>query len=279
MSWRFWIFAPILKIQDLHHFFMIGEDVMKILYVGWGHPSSLQFSQCLKEARVWPLARSALHAVVIPTSSQLKSPGAPSWRLFTSMPTQHHYSASMVSNSSSFPFDLKIHATDYLPDALATDTLRGLVHQQDEQLSYLNDEIALLRVCLHALEEQRAELAKFRDLHRALLAPIRKLAPEILAEVFIQCAMDVWNGPLPNGWHACTFDDRLSLLRVCQWWKPGFWMVLRFDATSQKPGECEEFSQSSPNLLMDSLLLIYINSTWPLDSIKHNSCNRLLGME
>ena len=35
MSWRFCIFGPILKIQDLHQFFVIGEDVMNILYLQW----------------------------------------------------------------------------------------------------------------------------------------------------------------------------------------------------------------------------------------------------
>ena len=176
----------------------------------------------------------------------------------------------MVSNSSSFSFDLKTHATDYLPDALAADTLRGLIHQQDEQLSCLDDEIAQLRVRLHVLEEQRAELAKFRDLHRAFLAPIRKLAPEILGEVFIQCVLDAWNGPFENGWHAHGWPAfpsvvRLSLRRVCQRWEriaigtPGVWTVLRFDATQWQPYDHVQMCLDNSGCLPIQVRLDYCN--------------------
>ena len=49
------------------------------------------------------------------------------------------------------------------------------------------NEITQLRVRIHALEEQKAEVAKFRDLHWAFLAPIWKLPPEILGELCIRC--------------------------------------------------------------------------------------------
>ena len=148
----------------------------------------------------------------------------------------------MGRNNSSVQFDLKAHATDFVPDALAANTLRGLTHQQDEQLKGLDDEIPQLRVRSHALKQHGAEIAESGRLLQTFQAPIRKLAPEILGEVFIQYGMDAWNVPLKNhrgvrGWQACTSDFRLPLLLVCQRWKriaigtPALWTLLRIDFT------------------------------------------------
>ena len=134
--------------------------------------------------------------------------------------------------NSSVQFDLKTHATDFVPDALAADALRRLIHQQDEELKDLDDEIEQLTARLYALEDQRAEIAKSHRLHRAFLAPIRKLAPEILGEVFIQCLL-----ASRDDWPA--YDVRLLLLRVCQRWKriaigtPGLWTFLRLEFAPQ----------------------------------------------
>ena len=140
----------------------------------------------------------------------------------------------MASNNSSVHFDLKTHATDFVPDAVTRDALRRLIHQQDEELKDLDDEISQLRVPPRVLKEQRAELAKSHLLHRAFLGPIRKLAPEILGEVFIQLASQ---RPL-----YCRFisdwlisDVRLPLLLVCQRWKriamgtPRLWTFSRIN--------------------------------------------------
>ena len=151
----------------------------------------------------------------------------------------------MGPNNASVQFDLKTYATDFVPDGLAADTLRSLIHQQDEQLKSIDDEIAQLRVRLHALEQQRPEVAKSRRLHQAFLAPIRKLAPELLGEVFIQYGLGVWNA-LKNdwavlGWPAHTSDFRLLLLQVCQRWRriaigtPGLWTLLPINFSPQIP--------------------------------------------
>ena len=138
----------------------------------------------------------------------------------------------MAQNNSSVYFDLETHATDFVPDDLAVKALRGLIHEQGEKLKSLDGEIA-------QLQEQRAEVAKHRDLHRAFLAPIRKLAPEILGEIFIQCLLDPRNsGPM----NRCSIHDgpeyggstevRFLLLQVCRRWKriaigtPGLWTAL-----------------------------------------------------
>ena len=149
----------------------------------------------------------------------------------------------MVPNSSSVCFDFKTHATDFVPDARAADTLRGLIHQQDEQLKGLDDEIAQLKVRIHSLEEQKAELAKFRDLYQAFLAPIRKLPPEILGKVFIQCLLVSQNPGDNHVTPPCqySYDARHHLVQVCQRWRrtaigtPVLWTIVQLDLTPWGP--------------------------------------------
>ena len=50
---RFYIFGPILKIQDLRQFFVIGEDVMNILYLQWVEVTP----QLCKFPSVWSKSR------------------------------------------------------------------------------------------------------------------------------------------------------------------------------------------------------------------------------
>ena len=47
----------------------------------------------------------------------------------------------MALNNTFVRFDFETHATDFVPDAVAADTLRGLIHQQDVQLNGFDDEI------------------------------------------------------------------------------------------------------------------------------------------
>lgn len=126
-------------------------------------------------------------------------------------------------------FDLETYGTDFVPDRKVADTLRAIVHQQDEHLKGLEDEILRLTVRLRNAEAEKAAVHNSRCLHQAFLAPIRKLAPEILGEVFIHC-LPVSSTPLP------VFDIRLLLLQVCRQWKriaigtPRFWTAVGVEA-------------------------------------------------
>ena len=100
------------------------------------------------------------------------------------------------------------------------------------------------------------------------------------------------NSNCPNTWNdnrtECLwlYDDKL---RVCHDFKLSTTTVDKHMGISLDfmewyllvwtEGECEEFWQSSLNLLMDSLLLIYLDSNWLFGSIKHNQFDKLLGME
>ena len=166
----------------------------------------------------------------------------------------------MALKNSFVRFDLETHATDFVPDALAADTLRSLIHQQDVQLNGFDDEITQLRVRIRALEEQKAEVAKFRDLHRAFLAPIRKLPPEILGEVFVQCLLALRDEERSRfKKFADVFNVCGPLFRVCKRWKrialgtPGLWTVFQvIPGTKDRVQMCLDKSGALPiQILLD----------------------------
>src|SRR5882724_2203052 len=135
----------------------------------------------------------------------------------------------MESSTTSVHFDLETHVTDFFPDAQAANTLRALINEQDAQLKSLDVEIAQLK-------DRWSEVAKSRDIHRALLAPIRKLPPEILGQIFVQFLLGSIHDSSqfnPSCWNCSELDDvRIPLLLVCQRWKrtaigtPRLWTIL-----------------------------------------------------
>ncbi|KAJ7230286.1 hypothetical protein GGX14DRAFT_582744 [Mycena pura] len=55
----------------------------------------------------------------------------------------------------------------------------------DSRLAFLDDEIARLRARVEQLEEERIVIRTRREHNRAILSPLRRMPPEVLAEVFL----------------------------------------------------------------------------------------------
>jgi len=62
----------------------------------------------------------------------------------------------MAPSNTSISFELETLATDFVPNGLAANVLRGLIHQEVEQLKQLDDEATQLRFRLLGLETRRA---------------------------------------------------------------------------------------------------------------------------
>jgi len=129
-------------------------------------------------------------------------------------------------NSTTISFDLATYATDFIPDTLAAGNLRHLIRQDDEQLKALENEIAQLQASLFFRMAQRSEVPQSHNLRRAFLAPILKLAPKLLGEVFTHI-LGTWRLPMEEP------DVRGPLLHVCKRWlriaigTPALWTRLR----------------------------------------------------
>ncbi|KAK7001422.1 hypothetical protein R3P38DRAFT_3049036 [Favolaschia claudopus] len=96
--------------------------------------------------------------------------------------------------------------TNYCPTDDEVLEIQKLIAEPIQQISSLDDEIALL-------QEQRSHLSSYVAAHKVLISPIRRLPPDIIAEIFLaclpthrNCVMNVTEAPVLLG-------------RICSSWR------------------------------------------------------------
>ena len=57
----------------------------------------------------------------------------------------------------------------------------------EADISQIDDEATRLQAILDGLACKRAAIHRHAQVHRALIAPVRRLPPEVLSEIFLQC--------------------------------------------------------------------------------------------
>src|ERR1700691_2676050 len=65
----------------------------------------------------------------------------------------------------------------------AISNAQATIFQLDDKITYLQDVVVLV----DSLMQKRDAIQKYKNLHMALVAPIRRLPPEVLSEIFLQC--------------------------------------------------------------------------------------------
>ncbi|KAJ7684622.1 hypothetical protein DFH06DRAFT_1288884 [Mycena polygramma] len=73
-----------------------------------------------------------------------------------------------------------------LPSALQVAGIRDFVHEMDAELSRKELAIAATQASLDELLCEHAELSRTSQKHKAFIAPIRRIPPELIAEIFTQ---------------------------------------------------------------------------------------------
>jgi hypothetical protein len=137
----------------------------------------------------------------------------------------------MEEPQPSSQYDTQILATDFAPDERK---LRAVMDQQREEMKQLDAEISRPEGRLGELHARRASVRQAYDVNKGLLAPVRKLPPETLGEVFMYCLTDL-SGP------GAFQQAPLHLMRVCRRWRrvaagtPYLWT--RYAAVSMKAGQ------------------------------------------
>ena len=117
------------------------------------------------------------------------------------------------------------------------------IQQMQSTVESVENEITRLRRTLTELEDYRGQLYDNIGRHQAVLSPIRKIPPEILAEIFLHAAGDgsvVW--PRQKG----GVEMPWLLGRICSYWRtitlslPLLWSKIRLDFScgfeSRSPG-------------------------------------------
>ncbi|KAJ7628715.1 hypothetical protein FB45DRAFT_748721 [Roridomyces roridus] len=120
------------------------------------------------------------------------------------------------------------------PRGPQVDFIRSAVSQTNVQLAYLDEEISQLRHRLKQLEEKRAELLDYRTRNVAVLSPLRRMPPELLAEIFS------WTLPPPSpdlSGCAAVKHSPWILAQVSKYWRtvalsqPALWSLVYLDYT------------------------------------------------
>lgn len=100
--------------------------------------------------------------------------------------------------------------TDQTPSPIQAAAIRRTIQMATESLSVADEEIRNLENTLSDLQCKRGKLYDYAEAHKVLVAPIRNVPTEVLAEMFILC--------LAENWQDRTFDRRqapLLLSGVC----------------------------------------------------------------
>ncbi|KAJ7698987.1 hypothetical protein B0H17DRAFT_317209 [Mycena rosella] len=86
----------------------------------------------------------------------------------------------------SSPFTSKL-GTNYCPEDEEIAQIRALLAEPANRLESLDEEISKLQVALDRMKEERSRLGAYVEGHRALISLARRLALDIIQEIFLAC--------------------------------------------------------------------------------------------
>lgn len=122
-----------------------------------------------------------------------------------------YLSESSNSNIASVgPPSSHLAGSRVIPTGSDAQEIRDIVRDADCSIYLLNTQIEILTL-------QRNSLQRHRDIHAALLAPVRKLPPEILASIFDMCLSE--ENPDRSPYTLKSQRPPLLLARICTEWR------------------------------------------------------------
>lgn len=123
------------------------------------------------------------------------------------------FSSDSLSNLTSHV--LHLLGTRFIPTDTDVAIVQGSVQYADEQIRAINAEIGKLTL-------KRDQLQQFRDVHTALMAPIRRLPDELLSVIFELCSPQPVSDPASNFSPLCPplpSQAPLLLAQICREWR------------------------------------------------------------
>jgi F-box-like len=110
------------------------------------------------------------------------------------------------------PF-LAVLRSNYAASVIEAPQIEQIVSKHDKDIAEINEEIAQTLVTLNRLRYHRAGLVAFRQAHKALVSPIRRTPPELLAKIFELCL------PGDEFVGVDAMDAPLLLVQICSHWR------------------------------------------------------------
>lgn len=165
---------------------------------------------------------------------------------------------------------LCLHASDFFPNPKEEQSMRYSLDVQEKSIQTLDVQISSLEALVAELVVRRTILIESSSVQRALLSPVRKLAPELLGEIFEFC--------MPQTDEPMTItEDCAPLLfgRVCKRWRrvaastPRLWTTIdcRLQCTVNPLVIIPTFLKQSGSLPID----IFLGES--LEKLHHSKTN------
>lgn len=130
-------------------------------------------------------------------------------------------------------------ATNLSPSEEETRQILEFISKDEHELADIDAEIGHMQDALHRLLLQRARFAERIEAYKSTLSPIRRLPPEILAEIFILCyASHTFR--LPPSMNSNPSATPLTLIHTCSRWRaialglPRLWTDVTLASSAQK---------------------------------------------
>src|ERR1700685_988533 len=175
------------------------------------------------------------------------------------------------------PF-LAVLRSNYAVSAIEALRIEQIITKHDKGIAQIDKEIAQTLVMLNRLQHRRAGLVTSLQAHKALISPIRRIPPEILAKIFVLCLPD------DDVVEVDVLDAPLLLVQICSHWRnialstPRLWnsisVDIKFDEVSAdytldcrpfgRKHSIEAWLSGSGNLPL-SIKIYYIDyDPWPI---------------
>ena len=175
------------------------------------------------------------------------------------------------------PFSLVLD-TNYIPTDAEARQIQNLLSQPISSISRLDSEISRMQAIIKDMSLTRDKLRNYVVSHRALLSPVRRLPPEVVAEIFVHCLPTNHNALMSIG------EAPLLLGRICRTWRdisismPQLWCSLHVviplcvirDPLIEDPSIEDTSCQSMKNWFARSgnlpLSISVMDCSWPRSS-------------
>ncbi|KAF8636338.1 hypothetical protein AX16_010993 [Volvariella volvacea WC 439] len=103
--------------------------------------------------------------------------------------------------------------TNHAPSSKEVEEINQLLVSPQERLMALDEELDRLNKLIDQVSSARENIRQYIDAHKALLSPIRRLPPEIITEIFVNC-LPIQHNPVRS-----VSEAPLLLGRICSSWR------------------------------------------------------------
>lgn len=113
--------------------------------------------------------------------------------------------------------------------------IREVILQDENNLPALKDEVSRLRSALHAASAQYEETCVRISIYKSTISPVRRIPPEIIAEIFLLCCTEALEIP------PIYTDPRFAVTQICSGWRkvavglPQLWNTYSIGSPDTRP--------------------------------------------